>query len=268
MVAAALVPSAGCSSKRRHYKHPKFVTQADAVRYMQRALTSELPDERREDVQQIARTRHLKHAVILEGMSTIARTDRSEAVRCAALAALGKADDPSTAPALIAVLGGTPSESSELRSRSAGAPVRAEALRAAAVLVRNEGLAPADRDAFRTIAVQLLGRDPSRDVRQAAAVVLAYCPHREVLDPLIDHLEERDFGVVYESERSLMRLTGHSFEHDPFAWRQWLAETDEPFADAGRLDDVLDAPPKGWWKESVEDTRRTLASFKPKKDDS
>ncbi|MHC4065717.1 MAG: hypothetical protein ACYSUI_14635 [Planctomycetota bacterium] len=86
-----------------------------------------------------------------------------------------------------------------------------------------------------------------------------------MLSPLIDALEQRDFGVVYESERSLMRLTGRTFEYDAPGWREWLAQTEDPFADAGRLDEVLSPPPKGWWRESLENTRRAWASFKPKR---
>ena len=54
----------GCSGQRWH-KHPIFVTEADAVGYLKQALESELPDERRQAIDQIARTRHLNHEVVL-----------------------------------------------------------------------------------------------------------------------------------------------------------------------------------------------------------
>jgi HEAT repeat protein len=248
------------------HKHPLFVTEADAVKYLQRALESELPDERREAIDRIARTRHLKHEVVLGALSTIAATDPSPAVRCSAVAALRRSEDPAIAATLVRILD-QPSTDLRPTPLPPSADVRLEAMRAAVALAELDLLPEEQQPALRDVAVRLVGQERSRDTRQASAKFLGYCRDRAVLEPLIDALTQRDFGVVYESERSLMRLTGRSFDYDPTSWRGWLEQVDDPFAEAGKLDPVLDAPPKGWWQRSIERTRRTLATFGPKKDD-
>ncbi len=262
-----MVPMCGCSGKRRHYKHPVFVTEGDAVKYLKRALESPLPDERREAVQQVARTRYLTHETVLDALDTIARTDSSTAVRCAALAALASANDPRAAPTIVAVLAEPPADPDRRQAQPTDDKIRMEAMRAAWVLIQNPTTGQDHRDAFRDAAIRhtTLG---SRDVRQAAARVLGYCACNDALPPLIDALEQRDFGVAYEAERSLMRLTGKTFDHDAIRWREWLADTEEPLADAGALDHVLEPPSRNWWQRSIDSTRRTLASFRPKKDKS
>lgn len=256
----------GCSGHRWH-KHPIFVTEADAVAYLKQALESELPDERRQAIDQIAKTRHLNHEVVLEALSTIAGTDRSPAVRCAALGALRRSQDPRIAATLVDILDQPSAEAGRPTVLPPSAEVRLEAMRAVLGLAELGLLPPEQQPSLRDVAVRVIGQDRSRDTRQTAARFLGYCRDQKVLGPLIDALEQRDFGVAYESERSLMRLTGQAFDYDPIAWRRWLEQTNDPFAEAGKLDPVLDAPPKGWWQRSIEKARRTFASFGPRKDD-
>ena len=260
-----LVLTAGCSASRRWHKHPRLMTEADVVKCVKLALESELPDERRAAIDRLARTRYLQRRVVLDALATIARTDRSGAVRCAAVVAARKSKDPRVVATMVTILEQSPPSR---RSPCTSIDVRWEALRTILALAQ-AGALPADqREPARRVAARLLGQDRSRDIRQTAARLLGHFQDREVLGPLVDALEQRDFGVVYESERSLMRLTGRSFDYDPPAWREWLAQTENPFADAGELDQVLSPPPKSWWERSVESTRRTMASFRPKKDDS
>lgn len=261
-----LLLMAGCSGRRWH-KHPVFVTEADAVVYLKEALESELPDDRRLAVDHIAKTRYLNHDVVLDALATIAGTDRSPAVRCAALGALRRSQNPRIATTLVEVLGQARSEADRPVALPPTADVCLEALRAALVLAEQELLPPEQQTALCDLAVRVVGRDRSRDARQVAARFLGHCRDRRVLDPLIDALEQRDFGVVYESERSLMRLTGQTFDYDPVGWRLWLGQVDDPFAEAGKLDPRLDAPPKGWWERSIEKTRRNFATFGSRKDD-
>jgi HEAT repeat protein len=243
------------------------VTEADAVRYLRQALESDLPDERRGAVERIARTRYLKRQVVLDALGTIAGTDRSPAVRCAALAALRRSRDPAIAPTLVAILDRASADGDRPVVFPPNTDVRLEAMRAAIVLAERDVVPDEQEPILREVAVRLIAQDRSRDIRQASARFLGYCRHRTVLEPLIDTLEQRDFGVVYESERSLMRLTGQCFDHDIVGWRRWLEQADDPFAEASKLDPVLDAPPSGWWKRSIDKTRRTFASFAPQKDD-
>ena len=264
-VTALLMLTTGCSRGRRWHKHPRLMTEADVVTQLKLALQSELPDERRSAIHRIARTRYLPRRVVIDTFGTRARTDHSAAVRCAAVVALRKPRDPGVAATRVAILERDPPTG---RRRSTCVDVRWEALRTILSLAQDGALPTDQRDRTRDVAAGLLGQDGSRDVRQTAARVLGFLQDRRVLDPLVDALEQRDFGVVYESERSLMRLTGRAFDYDAPAWREWLARTDDPLADAGKLDGLVDPPPKSWWQRSLERTRRTMASFQPKKGDS
>ncbi|HUU82398.1 MAG TPA: hypothetical protein VM243_02735 [Phycisphaerae bacterium] len=261
-----LLLAGGCSGHRWH-KHPVFVTEADAVRYLNQALESELPDDRRDAVDQVARTRYLNHDVVLNALATIARTDGSPAVRCAALVAMRRSQNPRVAATLVEVLEQSSTDPERPTAFPPSADIRLEALRTAIALAGQSHLPAEQQPTLRDMAVRLIGQERSRDIRQAAACLLGYCRDRVVLEPLIAALEQRDFGVVYQSERSLMRLTGQTFDYDPVGWRAWLEQTQDPFAEAGKLDAVLDAPPKGWFKRSIDNTRRTFATFTPKKDD-
>ncbi|MCP4250982.1 MAG: HEAT repeat domain-containing protein [bacterium] len=242
------------------------MSESDVARCLKMALENELADERRHAVHRIASSRYLNREVVVDGLSVIARTDTSLSVRCAAVAALGKSEHAGAAAVLVRVLH-QPFTPQRTVSGS-GIDVRWDALRAILTLLER-GVFPGDElDALREPAVDLLGKDRSREVRQTAARVLGYLPDRQVLEPLIDGLEQRDFGVAYESERSLMRLTGHTFDYDPVRWREWLAETENPFADAGRLEGALNPPPENWWRRSWRRTQQGLATFRPKSDDS
>ena len=258
----------GCSTRKRLYKHHAFVTEADAYDYLTKALQSELPDVRREAIREIARSRYATHEVVVRALATIALTDPSPSVQCAALAALRAAGGPEAAEAVLAVLEQEPGAGEAPWIGPRGANVRLAALRTALTLVADQQLAPENRAALQALAARLIREDPSRDIRQCSARVLGYCPHADTLEPLIDALQQRDFGVVYEAEQSLMRLTGRTFDYDAVAWREWLTGTDQPFADAGRLDHLVEPPPKNWWQRSLDGTRRAFETFKPKKGES
>ena len=242
------------------------MSESDVAKCLKVALADESADERRHAVHRIAASRYLTREVVVDGLSVIARTDASPSVRCAAVAALGRSEHAGAAAVLVRVLHqpSTP----RMTVTGSGLDVRWDALRAILALLERS-LFPADQlTALREPAAELLSRDRSREVRQTAARVLGYLPDRGVLEPLIDGLEQRDFGVAYESERSLMRLTGHTFDYDPIRWGEWLADTENPFADAGRLDGALNPSPESWWRRSWRRTQQGLATFRPKSGDS
>jgi hypothetical protein len=251
-----------CSTSRKFHKNPAFVTESDAVAYLQQALEAEHADVRRDAIVRLSKTRYVTRDVVVRGLSVIAETDRSSSVRCAAIGALQHAGDPRLAEPMLRIL------ASDLQRDSNVLPadesVRCQAAQALAGLVQRGAAAPEHADRIRETAVRLLQTDPSRDVRVCGAQMLGYLPNADALEALIAALEQRDFGVVYECERSLMRLTGTTHGHDPRAWRQWLAATDAPFADAGRLDRRLDSRPKNWLARAWDSTRQVFASFRPK----
>jgi hypothetical protein len=119
-------------------------------------------------------------------------------------------------------------------------------------------------DRCRSACLRLVAKNPSRDVRVAAARLLRHFAERPVADALVGALGQRDFGVVYESDRSLMHLTGQRFNHDAAAWRAWLASAGDPFAERGKLDAEIHPPGKSWWDQTRDSARRTLAGYGPK----
>jgi len=251
-----------CSGSRTLHKHPAFVTEADAACYLSGALEGDNPDVRRDQIVQLSKTRWVGRDTVVRGLALVARTDSSPSVRCAAIRGLGASRTPGAIEPLLGILAADGGRDPAVVAPDA--TVRWDSVAVLSQLLAARVDVGSNGDAVRTTAIRLLGNDPSRDVRIVAAELLGSFQEREVLDALIAALDQRDFGVVYECERSLMRITGQSHDYDPVAWRQWLQQADNPFADAGRLDDKLSRRQPNWFRRTWDSTRRTLASFKPK----
>ena len=255
----------GCHPNKRRYKHPSFVSESDAARYLDTALESPNPDERRECIVQIARTSYVDDPVARQAMRTLVLDDPSTLVRSTSMRILAEVADPQTVPLAIQVLAKPDDEGKQLPP--VGTALRRDATRALAAMTGSE---QADMEQFgqqiQETAIRLINADRNRDVRMASAEILGWCPSKESLDTLIHALEQRDFGISHECERSLMRLTGHTFNHNAIAWNEWLAETEDPFADAGQLDEALERKEKGWWQRTAEIAKRNLSNFAPKED--
>ena len=244
LLATGLLP-AGCNRPKQRYKPAALATQSDVSRYVLLALEHDDADVRRSAIQQIARTRHAGLPVALDAFALAARTDPSESVRCAAIRALGEHQGDKTVNTMIVLLTTTEEPSGV---RPAGAGVRWEASRVLCNAVRSDAIGESSRRVVRAVAVDRLERDASRDVRLTAAKLLGYDPDLVCVRALIGSLRQRDFGVVYEAERSLMRLTGKSHEHDAARWSRWLDATADPFAQRGALDAKLDSDSRrGLW---------------------
>ena len=183
-------------------------------------------------------------------------------VRYAAVRALAKAGVPGAIEPLLEIVS-APDDGGEL-TRPRSGEVRRAALDGLNPLVANGDLSDEQREACHAAAIHLLGHHRSRDVRISAAGILRHFPEETTLTALINALEQRDFGVVYQSERSLMHLTGRSFDHAADAWRQWRATADDPFEGAGELDYLLHPEEENWWEQTVNGTRQAFAGFKPK----
>jgi HEAT repeat protein len=261
---AILVPAiaVGCSGQRKRYKHPRLVTESDAAGYLQQALEAENADERREAIVQLRRTKYITQDTVVRGLCVVAETDTSNVVRRTAIGGLAQAGDAEALPTLVAVL--TEEERQDPRVRPATGTVRSEAECALLYLIIEGVDVSGHEEEIRQGALNALASDPSRDTRMRAAELLGYLPNRDVLDGLVSGLEQSDFGVVLECERSLMRMTGHTHDHDPHAWRAWLDETSDPFADAGRLDAELEREEPNWFERTWDSTRRAFASYRPK----
>lgn len=245
LCAIALTIALGCSQKKQRYKPAVLATESDVAGYVQRALEHKDADVRRGAIRHIAKTRHADLPIVVDGLTAAARNDPSESVRCAAIRALGKLEDQRAVETTLVLLS-DPAEHPTVRP--AGADLRWEAIQVLHEFVKGGIPDRHERNGAQRIAIRLLLTDPSRDVRIEAARLLGLFPTTDAARALIEGLRQRDFGIVYESERSLMRLTGRTRDHDPTRWESWLNSTPEPFADGGALDDVLDPPPRRrWW---------------------
>jgi hypothetical protein len=229
---------AGCKGNFRDKKQTVFLTHGDAAAYLVQAKESPMADERRRAINRLAQTRYGQDDSALDAFGPIAQNDSSSAVRLAAMLALSKSADPRVARAALGVLEREPAEPA--------ADVRAAAVEALEGCAAAKNLPDDLQPRVTARGIECLQKDRARNVRLGAARLLGYCASREALDALVDALEQRDFGVCYEAERALMRLTGHTFNHDPKAWKEFLAQGGDPFAERGKLDSKLDPPEKNW----------------------
>ena len=69
----------------------------------------------------------------------------------------------------------------------------------------------------------------NRDVRIAAADALRHYRSLDVARALIAQLSSREFGLAWQSRRSLKNLTGKDLHYDESAWLDYVRGPDKPF---------------------------------------
>ncbi len=257
-----LALASGCSGHQAFHRHPGFVSESDAAALLRQAMDASNADERREAIVQLRRTKHISRDTVVRGLCVVAETDPSDVVRRTAIGGLARSGRAEALPTLVTIL--TRQESRDPHARPTAVTVQSEAAGALLCLIHDGVSITPHEAAIRTAQIQTLATDPSREARMQAAALLGHLPDRETLDALVSGLGQSDFGVVLECERSLMRMTGHTHNYDPIAWRAWLAETSDPFADAGRLNAQLERKEPNWFERTWDSTRRSLASYRPK----
>ncbi len=70
--------------------------------------------------------------------------------------------------------------------------------------------------------------DEQRDIRIAAAEALQHYKKIEAARALVVLLNERDFGLAWQAQRSLTRLTGKNLGYDDKAWLAYLTGPEKP----------------------------------------
>jgi hypothetical protein len=251
-----------CTKSHTRFKHPRFMSEQDCAACVEVALEAPSPDARREAVVHVAKTKYLTDPVVIRALATIARSDESASVRFASVRALTRAGEPADAEPLLAIA--LEDEDFEDPSDRRYGRIRAAAVQGLDTLSMTGAISDIEREECESIAIGLLRGHRARDVRIAAAAILRHSQSVATLNALIDALDQRDFGVVYESERSLIHLTGQCHNYSAVAWREWLASASDPFRDAGRLDYTLEPEDEGWWDRTVDAARRTVAGFRGK----
>jgi len=224
------------------------------------ALQEDDPDRRRQAVRAIAKGDVVAQQWAVKAFETIARTDPDPQVRCAAIRALGRSGDAGAVGPLLMILNWR-----EHPSRVPYPPDEEVRWDATAVLANLAGwglMADQDQPQVRGTFTRLLQEDEDRNVRLEAARGLGCLgADRTTLDVLVAALSDRDFGVVYESEQSLIKLTGMTFDYDPQAWTDWLGKTPDPFALAGHTPTALMPERLSWWQRGVQGVRRTIIAW-------
>jgi len=242
--------AAGCSDhqKRRWRYRP-------AERNFRTALEAEHPDERRDAVARIGESGYADREDAFHVLDAVARTDPVIQIRCIAIRAFARYDDARPVGTLLTVLQAkNPSE----HALPPNDDLRWETASVLAALARKGVMNETQRDLVRPILVKLLETDPSRNVRIVAAKALAEFKDPQVLLPLIRSLRNEDFAIADRAERSLIALTGVTHYYDADAWETWVAQAEDPFANAGEIPQTTRPAGPTWWDKQKRAWRRAL----------
>jgi HEAT repeat protein len=249
-LALLLITTIGCSdAQKRRWTH------RTPAQNLSDAREAENPDQRREAVTRIAESGYFARDDAFAVLDTVVRTDDVTQIRCIAIRALGRYEDPRPVGTLLFVLN---TEQASLDAQETDANVRWETTAALRALAERDALEPAQQDLVRDVFIRLLEADPSRNVRIEAVKGLAHFKDRAVLIPLIRTLRSNDFALADQAERSLIALTGTTHAYDAEAWEQWVATTADPFEHAGRQPDVPTRRRPSWWENQERAFRRAI----------
>jgi hypothetical protein len=218
-------------------------------------LDTSPPDERREAVVRLAESHRVDSDATYHVLDAVARTDPAPQIRCIAIRALGQYEDDRPVATFLAVLQATDESSDALPGDD---DVRWEATVATVTLIK-QGLCPdVSRDAVRDLLIQLLDKDPSRNVKLSAIEGLGCIHDNAVFSPLIHALRSKDFAIASQAEVALIALTGVTHHCDPDAWETWLANAKDPFANSGHIPEGAIGEKPGWMENQKRKWRRFL----------
>ncbi len=174
----------------------------------QRMQDADFPDERRIGINQLVRRDYGEREPYTTRYAQIARDDSSPLVRATAIRALNRSRDASASGVYIRALG-DPSPLVRLEAAKALANMPSEAATTALIGIMRD---QAEDD----------------DVRLAAAEALSHYRKLEVARALVAQLQDRRFGLSWQSRRSLRRITGADYQYDEGAWLQYLSSSQSP----------------------------------------
>ena len=186
-----------------------YVTGKTPIKGVTQMEDRYFPDERRVGINHLADRGFGRHEPYTDRYMQVAQYDSDWLVRATAIRALNRSREQRATPVFI------------------------KALDDAHPLVRQEaakGLANVpDPGAAAALARIVANQSEPRDVRIAAADALKHYRTIDVGRALVDTLDSRDFGVAWQSRRSLIRLTGRDLRYDEGAWLSYLTGPDRPF---------------------------------------
>lgn len=166
-------------------------------------------DERREGIGYLVARDYGKKEPYTKRYSQIAVGDEDYLVRATAIRALNRSRYSASTNVFISALS------------DEHAMVRLEAAKALVNMPDPAAVAP----------LRGLLENPreDRDVRIAAADALRHYKNLETARTLVNMLSERNFGVAWQSRRSLVALTGRDLGYDESQWLLYLTGQEKPF---------------------------------------
>ena len=167
------------------------------------------PDARRIGINRLVEYDFAQKAPYTDRYRQIAQSDPDDLVRATALRALNRSRDRSATDLFITAL----KDPNDL--------VRLEGAKA---LIHVPD--PKSSDVLTAIVNR---PDENRDVRIAAAEALKHYANIDVARALVGRLNEREFGVAYQSRRSLKSMTKKDLGYDQSAWLSYLTGPTKPF---------------------------------------
>jgi|SRR5688572_30531953 len=187
-----------------------YITGNTPIRGVTQMEDRYFPDERRVGINKLADRGFGRREPYTDRYMQVAQYDSDYLVRATAIRALNRSREQRATPVFVKAL----EDSSPL--------VRQEAAKALANVPDPGAVAP--------LARLVANPQESRDVRIAAADALKHYRALDAARALVDTLDSRDFGVAWQSHRSLVRLTGRDLKYDEGQWLQFLTGPERPFS--------------------------------------
>lgn len=172
------------------------------------AMESVLADQRRAGVNDLVDRSFGKQAPYTDRYQQIAEFDADPTVRAAAIRALNRSRDGSASRIFINAL----SDENWI--------VRLEAAKALSNVPSSQAIPPL---------LKIVNDSSERiDVQIASAEALRHYRSLEVARTLINHLNDRDFGLAWQARQSLRFMTGSDQQYDQSAWLNYLTGPQNP----------------------------------------
>jgi hypothetical protein len=166
-------------------------------------------DERRIGIANLADRDFGRREPYIDRYKQIAQYDSDWLVRATAIRALNRSRDASSTPIFIKAL----SDQNET--------VRVEAAKALSNVP--------DPDAVPALVRIVSNTEEDRDVRIWSASALRHYRNLEVARTLANQLNGREFGLAWQSRRSLVVMTGQDLIYDEGAWLAYFTGPEKPF---------------------------------------
>jgi HEAT repeat protein len=209
------LPLSGCAQVERTAtvtRRTFEVFTPDVTLKAAQAMENErLPDERRKGINKLVQSDFGRRDPYTKRYAQIASSDPDFLVRATAIRALNRSRyKPATSIFIEA-----------LKDKEAHAVVRLEAAKALANIP--------DPNAATALVDTVNNAAEDRDVRIAAADALRHYKQIEVARALASKLRGNDFGLAWQSRKSLENLTGRDLRYDQTAWLAYLSGPTKPF---------------------------------------